>query len=391
MREFVKLTASFKLDGEIPDIFSLYKQIVNELLDYASFKNISSFKKLKAERYYELREKYPNLPSHYIYTACQMACSIYKSFRKLKRKGKAKGDKPQFKKDVIMLDEKLFSLNLNNLFVSIATPNGRVKLKLIHRKYHERFRDWKVGQAWLIKKDYELFLNVVFSKDIEVEKPIDVIGVDVNENNVTIAKLNGFGKKVTREKVIRTVYFLKRRKIQSKIKVGKTRRKLLVKYSGRERNRILDIYHKAANWIVEEALETGSAITLENLKNIRKKIKYSKKMNGRLHRWSFRKLQLIIEYKAKLNGVPIIYVNARGTSSLCPICGAKLSPNGHRILKCKRCGLIADRDIIGAWNIRLRGLKQIDVASPVPAESLPMKTEGGKETKHHKMSSLLER
>ena len=97
-----------------------------------------------------------------------------------------------------------------------------------------------------------------------------------------------------------------------------------------------------------------------------------------MHRWSFRKLQFIIEYKAKLSGIPIIYVNAKGTSTYCPICGAKLSPNGqYRTMKCK-CGLITDRDVIGAWNIRLKGLEKIDVASSVPAESLPMKPEGGR-------------
>ena len=139
-------------------------------------------------------------------------------------------------------------------------------------------------------------------------------------------------------------------------------------------------------------MKTSSAIALENLKNIRRKIKYSKRMNGRLHRWGFHKLQSIIEYKAKLHGIKVIYVNARGTSSICPICGAKLSPNGqYRTMKCKGCGLIADRDIIGAWNIRLRGLEKIDVASPVPAESLPMKPEGGRETKYYKTLSLLER
>ena len=49
-------------------------------------------------------------------------------------------------------------------------------------------------------------------------------------------------------------------------------------------------------------------------------------------------------------------------------------------MKCKRCGLEADRDIIGAWNVRLRGLEKIDVRSPVPRESLPMKPEGGRFT-----------
>jgi len=290
-----------------------------------------------------------------------------------------------------MLDDILFTLKLDDWVAAIATPNGRVKLKLLHGKYHEKFKYWKIGQAWLIKRNNDLFLNVVFSKEVEIEKPINVIGADVNENNVTIAKPNGFERRVTGEKNIRIAYFLKRRRIQSKIKGGKIRRKLLAKYGEREKNRVLDVYHVVANWVVKEALKNNSAIALENLKNIRCKIKYSRKVNGRLHRWSFRKLQLIIEYKAKLNGIPIIYVNAKGTSTYCPICGAKLSLNGHRMLKCKRCGLIADRDVIGAWNIRLRGLKKIDVASPVPAESLPMKPEGGKETKYYKMLSLLER
>ena len=277
-----------------------------------------------------------------------------------------------------MLDDILFTLKFDDWIVSIATPNGRVKVKLLHGEYHERFKDWKVGQAWLIKKNSGFFLNVVFSKDVEIGKPIDVVGVDVNENNVTIAKPNGFERRVTGEKNIRVAYFLKRRKIQSKIKAGKKRRKLLFKYGGRETKRVLDVYHKVANFVVEEALKTSSAIALENLKNIRRKIKYSKRMNGRLHRWGFHKLQSIIEYKAKLHGIKVIYVNARGTSSICPICGVKLSLNGRRMLKCKGCGLIADRDVIGAWNIRLRGLEKIDVASSVSAESLPMKPEGGR-------------
>ena len=98
MGETVKLTACFKIDGKFPDMFNLYKQLVNELLNYAFLRNITSFKRLKAEKYFEMREKYPNLPSHYVYTACQMTCSIYKSFRKLKRRGKVKVDKPFLKR-----------------------------------------------------------------------------------------------------------------------------------------------------------------------------------------------------------------------------------------------------------------------------------------------------
>jgi len=70
-----------------------------------------------------------------------------------------------------------------------------------------------------------------------------------------------------------------------------------------------------------------------------------------LNAWNFRKLQFYIEYKAKLNGLPVMYVNPKGTSSLCPVCGGRLiASNGYRQVKC-RCGYEDDRDVIGCLNM----------------------------------------
>ena len=373
--ETIRLTARFKLNGEVDEsLFEVFRAIVNGLLSYAHSRGITSFKRLKAEKYHELRQKYPNLPSHYIYTACQMACSIYKSFRKLTRKGKAKGN-PQFRKDVIMLDDHLFRLDLEDWTIRLSTQNGRIKLRILHDKYHEKFRDWKVCQAWLVKRSNGIYLNVVFSRNVGIERSKDVIGIDINENNITIATTTGFVRFETMEREIRTAYFVKRCKIQKKIKCRRAKAKILAKYRNRERNRVLNIYHKVANEIVKISLKTNSAIALEYLRNIRSKINYSREINGRLHRWSFRKFQQILEYKAKLNGIEVAYVDPRRTSSLCPICGRKLSPNGQRLLKCK-CGLEVDRDVVGSWNIRLRGLKMWGVS--VPPESPSMNPEAGR-------------
>jgi len=319
--ESVKLTASFKLNGQLPEsLFSTYREIVNHLLDYAWAKGITSFKKLKAEKYNELRMKYPSLPSHYIYTACQMACSIYKSFRKLKRRGSAKAEKPFFKKQVVMLDDHLFSLDLKVWEASIATESGRVRLKLLHGTYHEKFKEMKVGQAWLVKRENSLYLKVVFSKIVELLELNDkAIAVDINENNIVFGSENDITNIRTGERVIRTTYFLKRRKLQSSPRLNE--KPLLAKCRGRECRRVEDAYHKIANQIIAEAKRaTASTVVLENLKNIRKK-RGSKAISGRLNRWSFRKLQEIIDYKAKLSGLNVRHVDAKGTSSLCPICG----------------------------------------------------------------------
>ena len=375
--ETIKLTAKFKLKETpegLDELFSTYREIVNFLITHAYESNITSFKRLKKEKYEELRKEYPELPSHYHYTACQMASSIYKNYRKRKRRGKANG-KPVFKKDTIMLDDHLFKLNLEKGIIKLSTPSGRIPLEFHPAEYHEKFKGWKVGQAWLVRTLKGVFINVVFSKEVEVREPEAFVGVDLNENNVTLSLSNGeFVQIITHEREIRTGYFLKRRRIQKKIRSGKRRKALLEKYGERERNRLTDLYHKLANKIVELAEKYGG-IALEDLTEIRDSIRYSVEMNGRLHRWSFRKLQSIIEYKAKLKGVRVVFVNPAHTSSLCPICGGKLSPNGHRVLKCE-CGFEADRDVVGSWNIRLRALKMWGVS--VPPESPPMKTGGGK-------------
>jgi len=309
--ETVKLTAKFKLKTEpegLEDLFSLYSDIVNFLLDYAFENNITSFYRLKKETYKGLRREYPDLPSHYIYTACQMATSIYKSYRKRKRKGKANG-KPVFKKKVIMLDDHLFKLDLEEGIIKLSTPSGRLKLEFYPAKYHEKFRGWKIGQAWLVKNSKGSFINIVFSEEVEVREPKAFVGVDLNENNVTLSLPEGdFIQIITHEREIRTGYFLKRRRIQKKLKTGKKRKELLEKYGERERNRLNDLYHKLANKIVELAERYGG-IALEDLTEIRDSIRYSAQLNGRLHRWSFRKLQSIIEYKAKLKGVSVVFVD----------------------------------------------------------------------------------
>ena len=92
-----------------------------------------------------------------------------------------------------------------------------------------------------------------------------------SENNIIIATNQNFITFLTRERVIKTAYFLKRRKIQRKIKYRRVKAEVLAKYRDK-RDRVLDIYHKVANKIVKVTLETNSAIALASK---RKKINQS--------------------------------------------------------------------------------------------------------------------
>jgi len=416
--EEITLTARFKVDltdvdeaaiSEIRHLFAEYRRIVNELIEHAHSHRTTSFISLHHAKYRELRQRYPTLPSHYIFTACRHAASIYKSFIELKKLGMCEREKPIFKGRAIWLDSTLFKLDIEGWRVSIIVHGGRwVTLRLLHGKYHDRFRGMRLGEAWLVlRDDGSLYLNVVFRQTIvlpEVGADAKVIAVDVNENVIVYGNDDFIERFETNEGIIRTRYFLKRRRIQSKIRDKELRRKLLGKYKGRERHRVREIYYRAAKEIISKAREVGATvIVMEDLRHLNRKDKDSKELNGRIHRWSYRRFQQILEYQAKLHGLNVKYVDPRNTSSLCPICGSELeeSSNGCRIRRCQRCGLEEDRDVIAVRNLTRRYYerytdakttktsfdrrRQIDVGSPRSPRKPPneKREEGLKSPERH--------
>ena len=76
-----------------------------------------------------------------------------------------------------------------------------------------------------------------------------------------------------------------------------------------------------------------------------------------------------MEYKAKLAGLNVVYVDAKGTSSLCPICVGKLSPNGYRLMTCPTCGLEEDKDAIAVKNLLRK--HQMDVGGFIRSPRKP--------------------
>ena len=92
-----------------------------------------------------------------------------------------------------------------------------------------------------------------------------------------------------------------------------------------------------------------SVIKLERLQNIRSTTRTSRKNNHSLHTWSFYRLATFIEYKAKLAGIEVEYVDPAYTSQICPICG-RIQHAKDRNYIC-RCGFHTHRNLLGAINI----------------------------------------
>lgn len=108
--------------------------------------------------------------------------------------------------------------------------------------------------------------------------------------------------------------------------------------------------HKVSRAIIQFAVKQDvSEIRLEQLSNIRNTARTSRKNEKNLHTWSFYRLAQYIEYKAKLLGIKVLYVNPKYTSQRCPHCGQKNKAK-DRTYVCG-CGFHSHRDKVGAINI----------------------------------------
>jgi IS605 OrfB family transposase len=126
--------------------------------------------------------------------------------------------------------------------------------------------------------------------------------------------------------------------------------KAVLRINNKEQRIMRDIDHKISHDIIETAVAHNvKLIKLEQLQNIRSAARQSRKNNHSLHSWSFYRLAQFIEYKARLAGISVEYVNPAYTSQRCPICGS-VHHADDRTYKCA-CGFHTHRDILGARNI----------------------------------------
>ena len=321
-------------------------------------RRITSYARLRKGVYEEWKKRW-DYSTHFCHSACKIALAMLKGFERLKRKGLAKCDRPEAKKLFIQLDPQLYKFYGDRIRISVK-PRKFLFIDLKYGEYQRRFIDaWKEGKL----RTGEVTINetkiiIPFKKEVDLTNPGDWIAIDINESNVTAVSSNPHILRIENNlRTIHTTYSNIIRRIQKLKKFKhKTAEMLLKKYSGRRRRKAKDECHKIAKRIVQFAKQHHMGIIMEDLKGIRRRINYNKNLNRRLHSWNFRRLQFYIEYKAKLERLPVVYVKPKHTSSLCPICGGRLASNGYRLLKCKDCGYENGRDVIACLNLlRMRG------------------------------------
>ncbi len=202
-----------------------------------------------------------------------------------------------------------------------------------------------------IELDHTYAYVTVFIEERAQIEASSYVGVDLNTlghcavmADPLTGKVLKLGKKAAH---IRAKYANQRRHQQKKGNYKK-----LKKTKDKERRITKDMLHKVSRALVDYAYEHKVGIKLEKLKGIRKR-KTAHSFKHFLNSWAYYKLDSYIEYKSKLLGVPVMYIDPRYTSKDCSKCQQR-SNRHKKVFKCRECGHVDHADVNAAFNIALR-------------------------------------
>jgi len=351
------------------ELEGMYRNMVEQLVLHAVNNGITKFTRLRAERYREVRSLYPQLPSHYIYTACQDAAERAHSFLKLKRMGRARKPYPEVRNVSIWLDDHLWRAE-GLTSISIATHRGRVRVSVELNRHFLRYvnRGWRLASEAKVKLDRRnrrLVFYLTFKKEVSEYRPKAYITVDVNENAEAVLVDSVVYLLETDLSRITLGYYYRKKRVQERYDRvygpgSRPERKIFKSLRGNERALKREIRQKLAALIVREAARRQAAIVLERLgrepaNHMIERIK-DPQLRHRIFQAAFKGVQRAIEEKAREYGVPVIYVDPRNTSRVCPIHGAEIVYGRNRHGVCSRGGETWHRDAVACYNLLLRAL-----------------------------------
>ena len=260
---------------------------------------------------------------------------------------------PILKKPCCYINNQNYRLK-NNCIEFPVMINGKSKRISVFVKLTDRqkalFSNAKFGTMRIVTKNHTLVAQIVYNvAEPELKSDGNVMGVDLGIKCPAVSycsdgsvKFYGNGRK---NKYLRRHYAYLRNKLQKSKKMSAIER-----INNKEQRIMKDIDHKLSHDIVQTAVAHNvKLIKLEQLSNVRSTTRKSRKNNHSLHTWSFYRLAQFIEYKAKLAGISVEYVNPAYTSQTCPICGSVHHAN-DRNYTCE-CGFHIHRDLLGAMNI----------------------------------------
>jgi putative transposase len=230
---------------------------------------------------------------------------------------------------------------------------------------------YKMNGSSIQIKDNDLYLLLTCDIPVNVSNNMDpnkIMGIDLGINRPVSIYIDGekrqpsqiqLGEKIQSE---RMKFHKQRRAIQQSMKFakgghGRTRKMLAMdNLRDKEHNWSVLMNHNISKNVINIAQQYNvGIIKMEDLTGIT-----TNKNDYYMKSWAYYQLQTDIEYKAKMVGIQILWVNPKDTSVTCPCCKNVDKKNRDEKdktkfscinIECDDYGKLKDADIVAAYNI----------------------------------------
>jgi putative transposase len=380
VQAFKTVRQKHQASAELLQLLDEFRRMVNVCIAVGIEENVSSLKTLSLKAYHRLSR---DMLGYYRLCAISTATVILRNYRKAKRKN-PRTRLPHARRPMLTtcygfkIDDGLLRLSIK--------PRQFAYVKLSDHT-QQTLSAFNIRSVTLTPDS----LGIAYSRETVEIEPEGYFEVDRNLDNVTVASTDGTVRRFDLSKTTRISAHYRLVKSLFKRNDARIRTRVFSKYGEKQRNRVQSLLHKVSKRIVEDAKSKRYGIVLEKLTGMRRLYRkgngQSRDYRARMNGWSFGEAQRQIEYKARWEGIRIVYIPARNSSKRCSVCGFKTLESTRRQLWCPLCGAVLDRDENAARNIAARGARLTPNGPPVEAmveeqepenATLILKVDGGK-------------
>jgi IS605 OrfB family transposase len=304
--------------------------------------------------YYEVKQRF-NLSSQLAVRVIGKVTDCYKNW---KQKNKVLSFRELGSVDY---DSRILTIKSDG--ISIMGMGKRIKLPYRCKKELSNF-DLSCQSELTYDKVKNKFYVTFFAETSEAvpTKTNEFLGVDLGIVNLATCS---DGEVISGEKVESYRKKITGLKARLQAKGTKSAKRHLKKISKKETSYKKDVNHCISKKLVQKAKTLKVGLKLEDL-NFKKQVpqkgwtKEWKDNNAKRGKWAFGQLRMFIDYKAKLAGVPVLYINPAYTSQKCSNCGHTCEENRltQESFVCISCGYFANADYNASINISRADINQ---------------------------------
>jgi len=335
------------LDSMLDDIWGTVTWKAVKIPGKKQFRLFPRYRKDKAFRK-SLRDKYLEgwaFAAHWVDSALATAFSIMKSWRKNYNKGYRKRRRPVARRLFARAPQDVCKLEGDKLRVTLE-PGKFVWFDLSRRYFPlpKEVSSRGIGEPVITPERIHIPIHVPPGRDGTTKPPARKMAWDSN-----LLSLDGYSPETGWVRIdtraLATVHissFEKRRSVQRKLKGSRRGRRVLAKYSRRERN-------SARKHVIEIARVIGSLAEVNGFEELRPRrmLRRSRAWNRMIMRADWRSIAKRVE--------GAVEVPPQHTSDACSRCGwVNRDLRGSTVFRCERCGLTIDRQLNAAINLYLR-------------------------------------